>query len=52
MHEELRLFVAQVIRDHDDEDEDEAPRKPEILALINPEITPASRQSRRTGKAA
>jgi len=41
VHEELRLFVAQVIRDHEDE-EDEA-RKPEILALINPEIKPASR---------
>jgi peptide deformylase len=43
VHEELRLFVAQVIRDNEDEDEDEA-RKPEILALINPEIKPASRQ--------
>ena len=42
VHEELRLFVAQVIRDRDDEDEDKAQR-PEILALINPEIKPASR---------
>jgi peptide deformylase len=42
VHEELRVFVAQVIRDHEDEDEDEA-RKPEILALVNPEIKPASR---------
>ena len=42
VHEELRLFVAQVVRDRDDEDEDEAQR-PEILALINPEIKPASR---------
>jgi len=41
VHEELRLFVAQVVGDHEDE-EDEA-RKPEILALINPEIKPASR---------
>jgi peptide deformylase len=43
VHEELRLFVAQVIRDQDDEEENET-RKPEILALINPEIKPASRQ--------
>ena len=44
VHEELRLFVAQVIRDQDDEDENEDEgRKPEVLALINPEIKPASR---------
>lgn len=43
VHEELRLFVAQVIRDQDEEEENET-RKPEILALINPEIKPASRQ--------
>jgi peptide deformylase len=44
VHEELRLFVAQVVRDHDDEDEDQdEARKPEILALVNPEIKPASR---------
>jgi peptide deformylase len=42
VHEELRLFVAQVIRDQDDEEGDET-RKPEILALINPEIKPVSR---------
>jgi len=42
VHEELRLFVAQVIRD-DDEEEGDA-RRPEILALINPEIKPAGRQ--------
>ena len=42
VHEELRLFVAQVIRDHEDEDDDET-RKPEILALINPEIKPVGR---------
>ena len=42
VHEELRVFVAQVIRDHEDEDEGEA-RKPEILALVNPEIKPAGR---------
>lgn len=45
VHEELRLFVAQVIRDQDDEDEnDDESRKPEVIALINPEIKPASRQ--------
>jgi peptide deformylase len=42
VHEELRLFVAQVIRDNEDEEEDGA-RKPEILAIINPEIKPAGR---------
>src|SRR5512139_383011 len=42
VHEELRLFVAQVIRDQDNEEDDET-RKPEILALINPEIKPVSR---------
>jgi peptide deformylase len=43
VHEELRLFVAQVVRDREDEEEDD-PGKPEILALINPEIKPASRR--------
>jgi peptide deformylase len=42
VHEELRLFVAQVIRDDDEEEEGDA-RRPEILALINPEIKPAGR---------
>ena len=42
VHEELRLFVAQIVRDHEDEDDDET-RKPEILALINPEIKPVGR---------
>jgi len=45
VHEELRLFVAQVVRDHEDEENeaDNETRKPEILALINPEFKPASR---------
>ena len=43
VHEELRVFVAQVVRDQDDEEEDEA-KRPEILALINPEIKPSSGQ--------
>ena len=42
VHEELRLFVAQVIGDHDDDEEDES-RKPEVMALINPEIAPVGR---------
>src|SRR5512139_3966825 len=42
VHEELRLFVAQVIRDPEDEEEGEG-GGPEILSLINPEIKPASR---------
>jgi peptide deformylase len=45
VHEELRVFVAQVIHDHDDEDGHEHESEPpEILALINPEIMPAGRQ--------
>ena len=43
VHEECRLFVAQIVGDNDD-DEGAERRKTEILALINPEITPASRQ--------
>ena len=42
VHEELRVFVAQVFRDHE-EDEEDATMKPEILALINPEIKPVGR---------
>jgi len=42
VHEELRLFVARVVRDREDDEEDGA-QNPEILALINPEIMPASR---------
>jgi peptide deformylase len=42
VHEELRLFVAQVIRD-DDEDESGDSARPEVMALINPEITPVGR---------
>lgn len=42
VHEQVRVFVAQVVRDDEDEEGAEA-AKPEILALINPEIRPASR---------
>lgn len=47
VHEDLRLFVAQVVtdRDHDQDDEAEEaePRPPELMAVINPEITPVGR---------
>jgi peptide deformylase len=43
VHEELRLFVAQVVRDHEHEEEGDGATRPAILALINPEIRPASR---------
>jgi peptide deformylase len=48
VHEELRLFVAQVVTDHDDEAEEaEAAegesRPPKLMAVINPEITPVGR---------
>ena len=42
VHEELRLFVAQVIRDDDEEESGDSAR-PEVMALINPEITPVGR---------
>jgi peptide deformylase len=42
VHEDLRLFVTQVFRDHEDEEGDDA-APPEILALINPEFEPAGR---------
>ena len=50
VHEELRLFVAQVVTDHDkddaeDEGDDEGgePRPPKLMAVINPEIIPVGR---------
>jgi peptide deformylase len=45
VHEELRLFVAQVVTDHDDdaEAEDAEPRPPKLMAVINPDITPIGR---------
>jgi peptide deformylase len=44
VHEELRLFVALVVTDRD-EDEEQAgePEKPKVLAILNPEITPVGR---------
>jgi len=44
VHEELRLFVAQVVTDRDEaEDEDAESRPPTLMVLINPEITPVGR---------
>lgn len=45
VHEDLRLFVALVVTDTDDEDDDQAgePEPPKVLAVINPEITPLNR---------
>lgn len=42
VHEELRLFVATVMNDNGDDQEGET-GKPEVLAVINPEITPVGR---------
>lgn len=42
VHEDVRIFVALAVGDHD-EDETAEPRKPEILAIVNPEITPVGR---------
>jgi len=46
VHEDLRLFVALVVADRDEEEDDDQsaePGKPEVLAIINPEITPQGR---------
>jgi peptide deformylase len=45
VHEDLRLFVALVVTDHDEEDDDQAaePEPPQVLAVINPEVTPLNR---------
>ena len=43
VHEELRVFVAQVFRDHEEDEEDAEPGSLKILALINPEIKPVGR---------
>jgi peptide deformylase len=42
VHEDLRLFVALVVTDHDEDEAAEA-QPPKILAVINPEITPVGR---------
>jgi peptide deformylase len=43
VHEDLRLFVALVVGDHDDEQDSDGAAEPKVLALINPEISPAGR---------
>jgi peptide deformylase len=44
VHEGLRLFVAHVVTNHDeDRDDDAEPAEPKVLAIINPEITPVGR---------
>jgi peptide deformylase len=44
VHEDLRLFVAMVVTDRDEEDAPEAEvEAPKVLAIINPEITPVGR---------
>ena len=55
VHEDLRLFVALVVTDRDEEEDDDQsaePGKPEVLAIINPEITPRAGRSRKIGRAA
>jgi peptide deformylase len=42
IHESLRLFVAGFASSAEDDDEDDADRRVPLMALINPEITPAS----------
>jgi peptide deformylase len=42
VHEELRLFVAQIIGDEEEEAGQDSGR-PEVMVLINPEITPVGR---------
>ena len=44
VHEELRLFVAQVVGEHDDDEAGEGEDgPPKLMAVINPEITPVGR---------
>ncbi|MCX6549877.1 MAG: peptide deformylase [Acidobacteria bacterium] len=47
VHEELRLFVAHVVGERDEDEpegaNEDAPRKPQLMAVINPEITPVGR---------
>jgi peptide deformylase len=43
VHEELRLFVAQIVTDHDDEQPEDEAAPPKLMAVINPEITPVGR---------
>jgi peptide deformylase len=46
VHEDLRLFVALVVTDRDEEEDDDQagePEQPKVLAVINPEITPLNR---------
>jgi peptide deformylase len=50
VHADLRVFVAQVLKDDESDDEDDAGAKkpdrvPEIMALVNPEITPVGRHT-------
>ena len=42
IHVSLRLFVAGFASSPEDEDEEDADRRVPLMALINPEITPAS----------
>lgn len=44
VHEELRLFVAMVVTDQEEDDDQTAePDKPKVLAIVNPEITPVGK---------
>jgi peptide deformylase len=44
VHEGLRLFVAHVFTDHEEDTDDAAEREdPKVIAIINPEIAPVGR---------
>ena len=46
VHEGVRLFVAQVVTEQDEDESGEKPApEPSVLALINPEISPVGRHS-------
>ncbi len=45
VHEKARLFVAQIIADGEDEEERDPKAPPQLMAIINPEITPVGRHT-------
>ncbi|MEK6630491.1 MAG: peptide deformylase [Acidobacteriota bacterium] len=45
VHQNVRVFVAQVVHDGEEDEPEAEPRKPEVMAVINPEISPVGRHT-------
>lgn len=45
VHQTVRVFVAQVIRDGEEDGPEGEPREPEVTTVINPEISPVGRHT-------